>query len=290
MPMIKFKDFFNIEFPDKTKVKFNMNASDKTKPAWDFLKFEDGSPQYKEWIKMNAHKKKHPNNNLNKADYLLAFAQYYPLGINYYIFGGMYKVEKIIPEVFDTTGYKLTLMDNFKEYRRRLIIKIDKPIGRDLYNRRYKDVVGKMTPEIYELLPTQPIEDFPGFNNVLLTHKQLQYIYNRQAPEWERQLSSVKGVYCITDTSNGKLYIGSAYGDDKQLWQRWSKYANPKNLTGENKEFIKINKKDPKHIPTYFTYAILEIFDPRTPDEEVIRRESFWKQVFKSRQFGMNDN
>ena len=52
-------------------------------------------------------------------------AQYYPYGPNYFIFGGLYKIEKITPEVWKTVGYKLTLLDKFKEYRKRLIIKLE---------------------------------------------------------------------------------------------------------------------------------------------------------------------
>ena len=91
--MLKFEDFLPVDFPDKTKVKFNMNAGNTDFPAWDYLR--DDNP---EWINMNAYKTKQANNNLNHADYLLAFAQYYPYGSNYFIFGGMYKVEKIFPE------------------------------------------------------------------------------------------------------------------------------------------------------------------------------------------------
>ena len=98
-----------------------MNAGDVNHPAWDYLINGEEDP---DWIKMNAHKKKQANNNLNRADYLLAFAQYYPYGPDYYIFGGMYKVKMIEPEVFNTTGYELTLMDDFADFRKRLIIKL----------------------------------------------------------------------------------------------------------------------------------------------------------------------
>ena len=84
--MLKFEDFFKVDNPKETKVKFNMNDGDTNFPAWDYLIQGEDNPQ---WIKMNAHKKKQANNNLNRAKYLLAFAQYYPYGPNYYIFGGI---------------------------------------------------------------------------------------------------------------------------------------------------------------------------------------------------------
>ena len=147
--MLKFEDFLPVDFPDRTKVKFNMNAGNTDFPAWDYLR--DDNP---EWINMNAYKTKQANNNLNHADYLLAFAQYYPYGSNYFIFGGMYKVEKIIPEVFGQVGYNLTLMDDYIDYRKRLIIKLERPIGRDIYNKPYNAVQRDFNPIIHELAPS----------------------------------------------------------------------------------------------------------------------------------------
>ncbi|MEI2420593.1 GIY-YIG nuclease family protein, partial [Arthrospira platensis SPKY2] len=54
-----------------------------------------------------------------------------------------------------------------------------------------------------------------------------------QEKTWKTALSSVKGVYVITDTSNGKLYIGSAYSVES-IWHRWSEYT--KNGHGGNKQ------------------------------------------------------
>ena len=51
-----------------------------------------------------------------------------------------------------------------------------------------------------------------------------------------------------------------------------------------------IKAKNPNYIIDNFTYSILEILDLRTPDVEVIRRETFWKDVLKSKEFGMNNN
>ena len=284
--MIRFTDFFPVNNPNRTKVKFNMKDGDRNLRAWDYLINGEEDP---DWIRMNAHKKVHANNNLNNCDYLLAFAQYYPYGLNYFIFGGMYKVEKILPEVFDTTGYKLTLLPDFADYRRRLIIKLSRPIGRDIYNKPYNTVQRDFDPEVYELAPSTKLGSFPGYNNVLITHKDLQTIYNMEAPEWKSALSCVKGVYCITDTSNGQLYIGSASGDGEGIWQRWSSYADVSDLTGGNKTFEELKNTGAKYIIDNFSYTILEIFDMRTKREEIIHREEYWKRVFKTVKFGMNN-
>lgn len=282
--MIKFEDFFSVKFPKSTKVKFNMNNGNTQQPAWDFLR-DDAV----EWINMNSWKSKQPNNNLNKAEYVLSFAQYYPYGPNFYIFGGLYKVEKKQPEVYDQVGYNLTLMDDFSEYRKRLIIRLDKTIGRDLYNRWFENVQSSLNPEVYELAPSTKLGSFPGYSNVLLSHKDLQLIINREEPEWKNALANVKGVYCITDTSTGQLYIGSASGDSEGIWQRWSQYANVDDLTGGNKTFEHLKNSGANYIINNFTYSILEIFDMRTKREDIIHREEYWKRVFKTVKFGMNN-
>lgn len=284
---IRFEDFFKVASPEKTKVKFNMNAGDANVPAWDLLR--DDSER---WIEMNAWRseKDQANNNLNGYDYLLAFAQYYLYDdLKCYIFGGMYKVEKIQPEVKGGVGYKLTLMDEFKEYRKRLIIKLKKPIGRGIYNKPYLTVQRDLDPEIYELSASIKSNAFTSYNDVLLTHKQLQAIFKGETRDWRNALSRVKGVYCVTDTSNGKLYIGSASGDNEGIWQRWQSYADINDLTGGNKTFEEIKNIDVNHIINYFTYSILEIFDMRTDREYIIHREEHWKKVFKTIEFGMNN-
>lgn len=285
--MIELNQFIKVPNLNKTKIKFNMNAGNVEIKAWDLLFKEDEI----EWEQINAWKTKHPNNNLNHADYLLAFAQYYPYGPEYFIFGGLYKIKKIEPEVFDEVGYELTLMDDYKEYRKRLIVKLKKPIGRDLYNRLYKNIQDTLEPEVYEIAPNTKLGHFPGYQNVTLSHPQMQQIISRNEPSWKQALMNVKGVYVITDLSNGKLYIGSASGNTDGIWKRWSDYANIENLTGGNKLLneIKLDKgKD--YIINNFQYSILEIFDTKTKADTIINRENYWKNVFCTRKHGMNYN
>ena len=285
--MIELNQFIKVPNLNKTKIKFNMNAGNVEIKAWDLLFKEDEI----EWEQINAWKTKHPNNNLNHADYLLAFAQYYPYGPEYFIFGGLYKIKKIEPEVFDEVGYELTLMDDYKEYRKRLIVKLKKPIGRDLYNRLYKNIQDTLEPEVYEIAPNTKLGHFPGYQNVTLSHPQMQQIISRNEPSWKQALMNVKGVYVITDLSNGKLYIGSASGNTDGIWQRWSDYDNIENLTGGNKLLneIKLDKgKD--YIINNFQYSILVIFDTMTKADTIINRENYWKNVFCTRKHGMNYN
>lgn len=51
--------------------------------------------------------------------------------------------------------------------------------------------------------------------------------------DWHTALSSVRAIYLIVDRTDGKQYVGSAYGEDGLL-QRWSMYINTKH--GYNKK------------------------------------------------------
>ena len=215
---------------------------------------------------MNSWKTKQANNYAD-AEYVLTFAQYYPYGNNYYMFGGLYKIEKIMSETYNEVGYNLILQNEFKDYIKRLIIKLDRPIAREIYNKPFENVQRDFNPEIYEITPSARLADFNGYNNVLITHKDLQLIAKYEPPEWKNALENVKGIYTITDISNGKIYIGSATGENG-IWQRWNSYANE--LTGG-------------------IYSILEIFDKKTKDSYIIQREEFWKRVFQTVKFGMNN-
>lgn len=111
----------------------------------------------------------------------------------------------------------------------------------------------------------------------------------KEEPEWTNVLANVKGVYCISETSPGQLYIGSAYGNKEGIWQRLSQYADFDDLTGGNKTFEELKESGANYIIDNFTDTTLEIFDMKTKKEDIIRREEFWKRVFKTKQHGMNN-
>lgn len=285
--MIRFDEFLVVPKPKLTKVKFNIRAGVGGAEAWDLLLADD--PR---WIDMNRHREQQQNNNLDRAEYLLSFAQYYPYGPQYFIFGGFFKVNVDTPAVLGGPGYTLTPLPLHSEYIKRLIVKLDRPIGRDLYLRWYETLQGsKLNPEVHELAPETKLGTFPGFQNVRLKHHELQRIIANDEPSWKDALSSVKGVYVITDLSSGKLYVGSASGEANGVWQRWASYAQLQNLTGGNRELERIRSDlGDDHIVDNFQYSILEIFDPKSKTEVVLKRESFWKLALDSRVHGMNQN
>ena len=286
--MIRFADFMPVPAPERTKVKFNIRAGVGGAAAYDLLMAEDPEP----WLAMTRYRSRQQNNNMGRAEYVLAFAQYYPYGPEYFMFGGFFRVEPATPETLGEDGYRLTPLDLYSEYIKRLIVKLDEPIGRNLYLRSYENLQdGPLDPEVYELAPDVKLGAFPGYQNVRLRHRDLQRIIANDEPSWKDALSSVKGVYVITDLSDGRLYVGSASGEANGLWQRWAGYAHLGNLSGGNRdlELLKLTRGD-GHIVEHFQYSILEIFDPKTRAETIVARESFWKLALDSRAHGLNAN
>jgi hypothetical protein len=131
------------------------------------------------------------------------------------------------------------------------------------------------------------IGDFPGYKSVLLSYRMLQTVIRESNPSWRTALSNVAGVYLITDTSDGRLYIGSAYGGEG-IWQRWTAYAQYGH--GGNKEIVKLLLEKSNSHAEHFQFSLLEVCDIDSNSEYIIKRETHWKTVLKTREFGLNKN
>ena len=295
--MIKFTDFIK-DFTEgknsKIKFKFHMSTDflGLKKSPYDCL-MEDS----KDWQNLNNYRnEKGKSSRLDGYDYLVSFVQYNIYGRNFFVFGGIYKVEIAKPEHYEIGGYNISLLDNndtigelLNKYRKRLVIKLDENLGIN-FELTY-EAVAKKNIEVFEVFPDIAIEKFNGYQNVSINHKELREIVSNNELSWKLALSSVKAVYVITDTKTGKLYIGSASGNSQGLWQRWECYADFKDLTAGNKEFeVLVKEKGKNYIKDNFKYSILEIFDTKTKQEYILERENYWKNVFETKKFGMNWN
>ena len=131
------------------------------------------------------------------------------------------------------------------------------------------------------------VGDFPGYNSVLLSYPLLRTIIRENLPSWRSALCNVSGVYVITDTRTGKLYVGSAYGGEG-IWQRWQAYA--KTGHGGNKELKALLQEKGQDYVQCLQLSVLEVCDLNASKDYVISREVHWKDVLRSREFGYNDN
>ena len=118
-----------------------------------------------------------------------------------------------------------------------------------------------------------------------LSFAELETIIERKKADWIGALQNQKAVYLITDKSNGKLYVGSATGDNGMLLQRWTNYVE--NGHGGN---VELKKLDFDYIKKNFQYSILENFNSKVSDEYILKREAWWKHTLDSMKHGYNDN
>lgn len=170
----------------------------------------------------------------------------------------------------------------------RLIINYHKKQGQQLYIYNLKTVLDNATVE--EILPDlYDGEAFHGYDDVHLPFAKLDRIFRREImPSYHDALESVTGVYCLTDTKTGKLYIGSATGEGG-VAARWGSYLDTNH--GGNKELRKLHDDmGEEYFRENFEFTLLEYFGMSYDPQKVLEREQWWKDCLDTRKHGYNSN
>lgn len=137
---------------------------------------------------------------------------------------------------------------------------------------------------------------FPGFDRVRLTYHELrELVEDSRYSDWRTALKEVQGIYLITDSSNGKQYVGKADGAERILG-RWAAYARDGHggnvalralveatVAGESRPVQSDHARN-------FVFSILRVFGPSTSSTEVDAAESHYKEALLTRAFGLNRN
>lgn len=196
-----------------------------------------------------------------------------------------FKFPKGYPDKIDgekSLIYNIEEYEEFSQYNGRIIIDWGK--GTINWHIRKSDLT------VIEILKEQQrnIERFTSYENFILTYEKLNEIMlmPRLYSDWVNALSAINAIYVITDTENGKLYIGSAYGNDGLLG-RWTDYAKTKH--GGNKKLIKLLEEYPQRYKK-FQYSILQILSKNITSEMAVEAEEKWKNKLCTREHGYNDN
>jgi hypothetical protein len=237
------------------------------------------------WVGWNEWRR--GKNDFNRS-YIFSLIQFYHEP-NKWLFGGIFKVVKRHEDYADTeVGYELELVDLHKDLIGRLVI--------DFY--RYQGMRGRSFKlesyfenfNVSEILK-RPFDgiNFPGYENINIDFTELETVFKYNKNDWKGALENVKGVYVISDKSNGKKYVGSAYGDFG-IWSRWSVYIGTGH--GFNNELTKlISENGINYARQNFRFSLLEYRSMRIDDTIIINRESFWKEVLLTRGlYGYNKN
>lgn len=293
---ILLKDIFNFDEllsrPEykgrRIKIRFNKSWID-----YDFMKgYHDKDDDFIPWILSRGSDKKSRN---NPRDIQFQFIE---VEYHKWLFVGAYLILDRDSRVH-TNGVKYASaqrLTEFDKYKERLILNW-KNKGQSWFYTNRSTIDNEME---VELVSSQSYFDrnidFPEFENLSRSYSDLKKHFNN--PNWRNQLSFVYGVYVITDTKTGKLYVGSAYGQDG-IYGRWSAYLKDGYDKEEcednqypNKELRElVNNKGFKYIQTNFQYTLLEIFSKNDiGKQKALDREKYWKQVLKTREHGYNEN
>lgn len=180
------------------------------------------------------------------------------------------------------------IIEKFIPFFGRLIINCKKGNTYSRYVFNMSKYINDATVE--EILPCiYSGETFNGYDNVNIPFHRLSDIFNGKIlPTYYEALKKITGVYCLTDTNTGKLYIGSATGGEG-VAQRWGNYLDSKH--GGNKKLIELYKKEgSEYFEKYFSYTLLEYFGLSYDPIKIIEREQYWKKCLDTIKHGYNDN
>jgi hypothetical protein len=266
--MIKFLDLFS-NLKDSIKdYKVHLATTGENNPLTAFLQ-----NNFKEWQESQSKRN---------------FERNYIVSLIYYdkdewLFAGIYKSisSELIKERYI---YETELLDINTELIGRLIIKYEKSYRQSypyLENCIDDFYISQILKEKYS------IAEFPGYEHINIDFDILQTIVKNNDLSWYTALKNIKGVYIITDKSNGKHYVGSVYGIDA-FWSRWTQYAE--NGHGGNKDLKKLIAENGINYSKKFQFSILEIRATTTADNEIIERENYWKDILLTREYGYNKN
>ncbi|KGF67133.1 hypothetical protein LL06_24155 [Hoeflea sp. BAL378] len=127
---------------------------------------------------------------------------------------------------------------------------------------------------------------FPGFDDVILGYGELKGLIDSDAGGWKEALSSTRGVYLITDTERGDLYVGSATGADG-IWERWSNYVSSGH--GGNKVMIdRVAQIDV--FADNLQFSVIETLGNLASRADGIAAEVRWKKKLGKRATVLNGN
>jgi hypothetical protein len=266
--MLSFNDLFPEVKNNETDYKIHLATVSGTDPLDEFIR-----DKFKEWQERQSKR------NFERK-YLISFISF---GTDEWLYAGIYK--KLNCEFRNNFYfYDTELLDINTDLIGRLIIKFRKSFRQSypyLENCINNFQISQILKEKYS------IEEFPGYENILIDFSKLQTIIQKNYPSWYTALKNIKGVYLITDKSNGKHYVGSAYGE-YAFWSRWANYSE--NGHGGDIELKNIIRQNGFDYAKNFQFSILEICSAKTDNSVIISREQFWKRVLITRDFGFNKN
>lgn len=198
-------------------------------------------------------------------------------------FIGVFKNNGVIKKFDDHEVFDFVEVAGFEVLKERVIIDWGKSaISWHQWYSNEKEVI-----RIDKGLTENDVPLFTGYNDVLLSYRQLNSIFKKEINDWKTRLDCCNCIYLIQDKKNGKQYVGSTYGKEG-IWGRWKEYAETGH--GNDVQLMQKLKEDPLYAKKYFQWTILEILPLQISDAVAIDRELLWKRKFCTHDFGYNAN
>ncbi|HAH55790.1 MAG TPA: hypothetical protein DCM02_11070 [Flavobacterium sp.] len=195
-------------------------------------------------------------------------------------FIGVYQVtnrQKIADDHFE---YEMEeVKEQFNDLKERVIIRWENAIS---WHQWIKNEM-----EVIEIHPGLHYKQFTDYFDFILNFAELKEIVTKQYSDWKKMLSVTKGIYLISDTNTGKLYVGSAYGEEG-IWGRWKSYVST-NGHGNNKTLKELVENNLNY-GNNFQFSILMLLPRTITADEAIKKEHLFKNKLGARTFGLNNN
>jgi hypothetical protein len=182
------------------------------------------------------------------------------------------RTQKEADDAGRTQWFDLQRTDFYSAWQGRLIVGWPPP-ERSWWRRAHRNEIPvDAILEVSALIPT-----IPKWDEVSFTYEELGIL-----PDiWKSAISQWRGIYFIFDVSDGKGYVGSAYGENNLLG-RWLNYA----ASGHGGNSL-LRKRDPKN----FRFSILQTVSLDVGIAEILLLEKSWKRrLHTAAPHGLNEN
>ncbi len=299
---MKLNDLLGLTPDEINNSKINLNM---TSNGIECLKIWQNNSNYVDFSywshqgKLQEDSSKKPNRNFRVNNIVYGFVR---LGDDRWLLVTVGKILKV-PEVTLENPYGGTctyeIVEKYTPLFGKLIIKLRK--GNKFSRYAFNLSTFIKVSYVEQILPLRyGAISFPGYDSININFTELsQQIDNL---EWRSALKAVNGIYLITDITNHKKYVGSAYGVNG-IYGRWKNYldrgydsdeeeSGKKFPNTQLKLIAKDKEKGMNYIKKNFKYSILEILPNNLAARDVISRENYWKEVLNTRNndHGYNSN
>jgi hypothetical protein len=271
MNSIRLNDILRLENLDNVKIRFNLMFQQNWNPIEIFKNGDISTMLRGQYWNYNKNK------SYKAGQITVGLVKIKPTEDDWLLFH-IGQVTKDLNK-FNDVGYDFKDLPEYEKYVGRLIVKFKNKAQTMIRNA--ESVIDDCY--VSQILPDTFDNDlFPGYEKVNISWDEMNRVLEKS--NWKTALQNQKGVYLMTDMLNGKMYVGSAYGENMILgrWRAYVKTGHGGNVGLKTLPF--------DYIKQNFKYSILDIYKSTTDDQIIIDRESWWKEVLQSRKFGYNEN